>query len=208
VIDKDQVVEGQDSIKEKGEGRMSSKAVILLVSVAWVVTLFMGCQRKVLVEEQAQQENTVMREDQIMEEEQPNVEREEIEASLQAKRYSGIEGEVFESSMLRDIHFAFDRYDLSLKARKVLAENAGFILKFPEAKIQIEGHCDERGTNEYNLALGVRRASNAKKYLISLGVPPGRLSTISYGEELPADPRHDEGAWAKNRRGHFVVLSR
>jgi len=110
--------------------------------------------------------------------------------------------------MLVDIHFAFDRYDLSPVARENLGKNAEFILKFSEAEIQIEGHCDERGTNEYNLALGERRAMTARNYLISLGVPINRLSTISYGEELPIDPNHNEEAWTKNRRGHFVILSR
>ncbi len=110
--------------------------------------------------------------------------------------------------MLQDVHFAFDRYDLSSRSREILARNAEFMLKFPEAKIQIEGHCDERGTNEYNLALGMRRATASRRYLLSLGVPPDRLSTISYGEELPIDPRHNEDAWSKNRRAHFVILSR
>jgi peptidoglycan-associated lipoprotein len=81
-------------------------------------------------------------------------------------------------------------------------------MKHPTVKIQIEGHCDERGTNEYNLALGERRANSAKKYLISLGMPADQISTISYGEEKPLDPGHNEEAWAKNRRGHFIVLSK
>jgi peptidoglycan-associated lipoprotein len=71
--------------------------------------------------------------------------------------------------------------------------------------IAIEGHCDERGTEEYNIALGERRANSAKRYLINLGVKSGQLSTISYGEERPADPGQNEGAWAKNRRGAFVI---
>jgi peptidoglycan-associated lipoprotein len=75
-------------------------------------------------------------------------------------------------------------------------------------KIQIEGHCDERGTVEYNLALGQRRASSTKKYIISLGVPEGQISTISYGEERPFDTGHHEEGWGKNRRAHFVILSK
>ena len=81
-------------------------------------------------------------------------------------------------------------------------------MKYPKVKIQIEGHCDERGTAEYNLALGERRSNSAKKYLISLGVPEGRISTISYGKEKPLDPGHNEEAWAKNRRDHFIILSK
>jgi peptidoglycan-associated lipoprotein len=76
----------------------------------------------------------------------------------------------------------------------------------PNAKIRIEGHCDERGTNEYNMALGERRANSAKKYLIKLGVKESQLSTISYGEEKPLDPGHNEEAWAMNRRAHFAIV--
>jgi len=72
----------------------------------------------------------------------------------------------------------------------------------------VEGHCDERGTNEYNLALGERRANAAKRYLLSLGISSDRISSISYGEEKPLDPGHNEEAWAKNRRGHFIILSK
>ena len=75
----------------------------------------------------------------------------------------------------------------------------------PQKEVVIEGHCDERGTEEYNIALGERRANSAKKYLINLGVNPSQLSTISFGEEKPADPGHNEEAWAKNRRDEFVV---
>jgi peptidoglycan-associated lipoprotein len=89
-----------------------------------------------------------------------------------------------------------------------MTENAKIVSNHPSLKIQIEGHCDERGSNEYNLALGERRATSAKLYLIKLGVPENRLSTISYGEERPLDPGHNEEAWAKNRRCHFVILSR
>jgi peptidoglycan-associated lipoprotein len=81
-------------------------------------------------------------------------------------------------------------------------------MKNPSVKIQIEGHCDERGTVEYNLALGERRANSAKRYLSSLGLTVNRVSTISYGKEKPLDPGHNEEAWAKNRRDHFIVLSK
>jgi peptidoglycan-associated lipoprotein len=140
--------------------------------------------------------------------ERARIEEKSLEASLERKKYPGIEGEFLESSLLNDIHFGFDRYDLTPKAREILAQNADLLLKNPRAKIQIEGHCDERGTIEYNLALGERRANSTQQYLISLGVSPNRMSSISYGEEMPVDPRHDEEAWAKNRRAHFIILSR
>jgi peptidoglycan-associated lipoprotein len=187
---------------------MAPRVVVSFLMIAFLTLLIAGCQRKVMIEGEGKQQGLVMGEDKAEAEDQLAKEKEEIEASLQAKRYEGIEGEVFESSLLKDIHFPFDRYDLGPKSRQILGENAEFILKFPDAKIQIEGHCDERGTNEYNLALGERRAMSAKNYLVSLGVPAGRLSIISYGEELPVNSGHAEEAWAKNRRGHFVVFSK
>ena len=94
------------------------------------------------------------------------------------------------------------------EARETLSQNAEVLLKHPGAQFQIEGHCDERGTIEYNLALGERRANTTKEYLTSLGVSPDRISTISYGEEMPVDLGYTEKAWAKNRRAHFIILSR
>jgi peptidoglycan-associated lipoprotein len=107
-----------------------------------------------------------------------------------------------------DIYFDFDKYNLTPKAREILADKAYWLKKNPSVKVYIEGHCDERGTNEYNLALGERRANSSKTYLTSLGISPGRLGIISYGEERPVDPSRNEMAWAKNRRAHFVITSR
>ena len=92
--------------------------------------------------------------------------------------------------------------------QQALNTNAGILKKYPTWVITIEGHCDERGTAEYNLALGEKRALAAKTYLVSLGVPADRLRTVSYGKEFPFDPGHEEGAWSKNRRAHFVVTSK
>lgn len=110
-----------------------------------------------------------------------------------------------EGGELGDIHFAFDKYDVSAEARGILTKNAEWLKGHSDRKVQIEGHCDERGTNEYNMALGAKRARAAYDVLHSLGVEETRMSTISYGEELPLDPRHNEEAWAKNRRDHFAV---
>ena len=106
---------------------------------------------------------------------------------------------------LKDIHFGFDRYDLTEQAKRILEENAKWLKAHPEVKVVIEGHCDERGSEEYNLALGEKRAKSARDYLISLGISPEHLSIISYGESMPLDPRHCEEAWAKNRRAHFAI---
>ncbi len=107
--------------------------------------------------------------------------------------------------MLENIHFDYDKSFIRDDAKPVLREVAAFMKKNPGAKVQIEGHCDERGTPEYNLALGQRRADSTKKYLVNLGIDGSRLSTISYGEEKPADPGHNEAAWAKNRRAVFDI---
>jgi peptidoglycan-associated lipoprotein len=132
----------------------------------------------------------------------------ELEKSLVAKKERGIEGEVFESKLLKDIRFDYDKYDIRRVDEGILRENAAFLKKNPKMKIQIEGHCDERGTVEYNLALGERRANSTKRYLVSLGITSDRISTISFGEERPLDPGHNEEAWGKNRRAHIVVLSK
>jgi peptidoglycan-associated lipoprotein len=107
-----------------------------------------------------------------------------------------------------DIHFDYDQYVLRQDAREILADKARFLSKYPGTGILIEGHCDERGTNEYNLALGERRASSAKQYLVQLGVSAKRINTISYGEERPLEVGDDEEAWAKNRRAHFEIIAR
>lgn len=104
-----------------------------------------------------------------------------------------------------DIYFDFDKSILRAKDRELLKAHAAIMAKEKKYTILVEGHCDERGTTEYNLALGERRANEAAKYLISLGVEKDRIKTISYGKERPADAGHNEEAWAKNRRDHFVV---
>ncbi len=106
---------------------------------------------------------------------------------------------------LGDVYFAFDMYSLSAEARATLADNADILLANPGTMITIEGHCDERGTEEYNLGLGERRASSAKNYLVSLGVSASRIKTISYGEERPFQWGHNEDAWSQNRLAHSVV---
>jgi len=109
---------------------------------------------------------------------------------------------------LQDIHFAYDSFELSSEARDILRANATWLQKNAQAKVEVEGHCDERGTVEYNLALGAKRARAARDYLVSLGVAPERLSTISYGEELPLCKESNESCWQQNRRAHFLVLNR
>jgi peptidoglycan-associated lipoprotein len=111
-------------------------------------------------------------------------------------------------SALNKIYFDFDSADLSESARSILTKNAAALAKEITAKIRIEGNCDERGSAEYNLALGERRAKAAQQFLSTMGVKPDRLSIISYGKEKPAVQRNDEAAWTKNRRDEFLVVTK
>lgn len=112
-----------------------------------------------------------------------------------------------QASQLETVYFDFDKSDLRKDTRDTLAKDAEQMLKgLANAKVQIEGHCDERGSDEYNLALGERRAKSVEKYLLTMGVAANRLSTISYGKERPAVQGHDEAAWSKNRRAEFKIV--
>ncbi|HVO51696.1 MAG TPA: peptidoglycan-associated lipoprotein Pal [Thermoanaerobaculia bacterium] len=116
--------------------------------------------------------------------------------------------EINRRGYLKDAFFEFDRYAIEASQRDALAGDATWLKAHPTVKATIEGHCDERGTAAYNMALGERRASAARDYLASLGVEAGRLKTISYGKERPFATGHDEASWAQNRRAHFVVTAR
>ena len=111
-------------------------------------------------------------------------------------------------SPLRPLFFALDSSDVGPDGQQVLQANAAVLKKYPGMQITIEGHCDERGTAEYNLALGERRALSAKNYLVSLGIPADKVKTVSYGKEFPFDAGHDDKAWSNNRRAHFVITAK
>jgi peptidoglycan-associated lipoprotein len=108
-------------------------------------------------------------------------------------------------AQMSDAFFDFDSYALSSEAKGTLEQNANVLKRITAGNITIEGHCDERGTKAYNLALGEKRANAAKEYLVALGVSGSRINTVSYGKERPFDDGHDDSAWAKNRRAHFVT---
>jgi len=112
------------------------------------------------------------------------------------------------NSLLKPVYFELDKRLLSADNQKTLDENAALLKRYPSWAVTIEGHCDERGTAEYNLALGERRAGTARTYLVSLGIAADRLRTVSYGREFPFDPGHDEAAFSKNRRAHFVITAK
>ena len=121
--------------------------------------------------------------------------------SAESERFQS-EREMFENE---DILYEFDSASLSVDAQQILRRKADWLSENPRARVNIEGHCDERGTNEYNLALGDRRAFSAKSFLVDLGIDDSRLTTVSYGEEQPIDSRSAEDAWSQNRRAHFVI---
>lgn len=138
-----------------------------------------------------------------------------IEEEFIEERIVPEEGEITETvitpeeearSVFRDIHFEFDKYSIRPEARPVLDSIADFLYRNKKYNVVIEGHCDERGTNEYNLALGEQRAKSAQSYLASLGVLPSRIIIMTYGEEKPLCTEHDETCWQRNRRAHFVLV--
>ena len=188
---------------------MRKKSLMITVLILCLGLVLVGCPKKTTVKE----EPTVKKEEAARAEaeraaKEKGATKEQFEKSLVAERTPGIEGQVFESSLLKDIHFNFDKYDIRPEDTTLLKENAALLKKFSNVKVQIEGHCDERGTVEYNLALGERRANRTKDYLVSLGILPARISTISYGKEKPLDPGHAEEAWAKNRRAHTIITGK
>jgi peptidoglycan-associated lipoprotein len=115
--------------------------------------------------------------------------------------------EDFRVSVGDRVFFGYDRFDLSTEARSVLERQAAWLRQYPSVRILVAGNCDERGTREYNLALGARRAAAARDYLVSLGVAAGRVETVSYGKESPVDPRANEEAWSVNRNAHTQIVS-
>ena len=120
----------------------------------------------------------------------------------------GVLDDINRNSPLKPVFFEYDSSELEGDARGVLDANALVLKKYPSWTITIEGHCDERGTAEYNLALGERRAVASRAYLVSLGISADRLRTVSYGKEFPFEPGHDENAYVKNRRAHFVITAK
>lgn len=166
---------------------MNVKTVVAMMS-AGVFLIFLGCAKKQTVK--AEEETT-----------KPAAEAApaKVEAAPQAAQAEDVE------KLLQSIHFDFDKYNVRPGDGDILKENARVLKDRSSVKIKIEGNCDERGSVEYNLALGERRAKAAQNYLVTLGIEKKRISTISYGKEKPVDPGHDEEAWAKNRRDDFRV---
>ncbi len=193
----------EEFIIQKG-GLMKKVAILFLVCVV-VLSFLVACKSKV---EQAPPPPPQVKE-------QPKVQKVEKPPVVQEPKLT--EEELFMKQTLEEvnaekplamIHFDFDKYFIREDAKSVLENNAVWMKKFKSAKILIEGHCDERGTEEYNMALGEKRAKSAMDYIISLGVSADRIKIVSYGKSQPLDPGHNEGAWDTNRRAQFLVIGK
>jgi peptidoglycan-associated lipoprotein len=138
----------------------------------------------------------------------PAVVEQEPSPDVMAAELAALLKEAQAEGALMPIYFDFDKSNLKPEAKKNLDKTAAWLSKKPTVNIKVEGNCDERGTNEYNMALGERRSNTAKEYLVKLGVSAARLETVSWGEEKPLDPGHNEAAWAKNRRDDFNPTSK
>ena len=152
----------------------------------------------------AEESQTQQEKEQIAEQKAAAEEKRIAEQNLAAQKEAEMKA-AKEKFVNQDIHFDFDSALLSREAQNILKEKARFLKNNQNATVTIEGHCDERGTSEYNMALGDRRARSAKSFLVDLGISSNRIKTISYGEERPLVPRSTPEAWAKNRRAHFVL---
>ncbi len=177
------------------------KTIIHLVVMLFALTLLAaGCAKKPVAEEPSMMEETPQVE--IQQQEPVAVVEQQVDDAAAAREAAEAAARRAMGGLVR-IHFDFDQYVLTATAKQTLANNAQLLKAAPAVKVQVEGHCDERGSDEYNLALGEKRALATKNYLVSLGVAADRMSVISYGEELPLDAVQSEAAWAKNRRAEF-----
>jgi peptidoglycan-associated lipoprotein len=203
--------------KEEGTVKAKQTGFWIFLFIFLISSLsFISCSKKAVQGEgsvtkpsTAEEEAAARKRAQIQEPSEPGL-KEKTLSEEEARRMKEEEQRMREASEKarfesEDIQFEFDQYILSDTSKQILDKKVKWLKDYPSAKAQIEGHCDERGSAEYNLALGQKRADAVMQYLVSLGINANRLSTISYGKEKPLDPGHTEEAWAKNRRAHLVL---
>ncbi len=171
------------------------KYILILISL-FLFTYLIGCGKKPALKPAVEPPKT----------EAETKTEETTPEPVQDEEVMSESGDLSEKVELKRIHFEFDKYRLTDEAKEILATNARALKNNSKVRITIEGHCDERGTVEYNLALGERRAQAARDYLMELGVPQNRITIISYGKERPLENGQNESAWAKNRRDEFVIV--
>jgi peptidoglycan-associated lipoprotein len=181
------------------------KKVVIIIMVLVLALVFMSsCKKKaqtVPSTPQVQEQPAAAKVDDTAKMAKPALSEEELFMSRSLDQIN-------QDKPLAMVFFDFDKYAVRDDAKPVLDQNAMWLKKFKTAKILIEGHADERGTEDYNLALGEKRAKSAFEYLVSMGVAPDRMKVISYGKSQPLDPGHDEAAWQKNRRDQFLVIEK
>ena len=191
--------------------------IVILIVLAFGLSMFAGCaEKKAVVKEGASQDQQIAA-DKAAKEAADRLARERAEKEAadrlareqaEKERAAKVEPAAKVEDAVKDIHFDFNKSNIRPDAREVLKGNADYFLKNSAASIVVEGHCDERGTAEYNMALGQRRAVEAKKYLVNLGVKESKMKTISYGKERPAVIGSDESSWSQNRRAVSVVTAK
>ena len=191
---------------------MKSRILMNCVMAALVAALVMtaACAKKTIVTEpatvQSQEQVNAEETARLAAEEAARINAEKIREEMAAQKALEAKYAAAKDRFVnQDIHFEYDSSSLTSMAKVLLAEKAAWLKANPSAMITIEGHCDDRGTIEYNLALGERRATAAKIYMVNLGVSSNRMATISYGEEKPVDTAKTEAAYQKNRRAHFMI---
>ena len=185
----------------------SVKRAVVLTFTLLLVFGFAACQKRAVTQpdttQQVQPQTTEKKDMEKVTEKKIDSKVESVDVKDKGAQYAESK-----ESMFADILFDYDKYAVADSYKSVLQSVSAWMAKNASSRLSIEGHCDERGTNEYNLALGDRRAKAVKDYLTSLGVPSERMDIISYGEERPACTEQTEVCWAKNRRAHFVILTK
>lgn len=190
--------------------RSISWKLLACIVILSVVFLLPGCGKKQISSEpygtDSAEEARRKAEEEALRRQKAGIGEEDLTAQEREERARMMLSEERKAFENEDIYFPYDSAALTPEAQEILRQKAAWLQDNPTARVTIEGHCDERGTNEYNLALGEARAQSTKNYLIDLGISASRIGTISYGEERPLDPRSSEEAWSKNRRAHFVFV--
>jgi peptidoglycan-associated lipoprotein len=185
--------------------RSSLWYTVTVVGICLVLAGLVGCSKKAVKPTETGMEKTTTKETATTKQREAKLEVADITQSAPKETKFEIK-DTQEVSSLKDVYFEFDQYNLTDQATEVLTKNADWLKDNPKVRILVEGHCDERGTVEYNMALGQKRATSVRDFLFSLGVKAERINTISYGKEKPIDPAHNEEAWARNRRTHMLVV--
>jgi peptidoglycan-associated lipoprotein len=168
------------------------KILVLIFAMGFVFTT--GCCKKKPVETQP-----------VAATPEKGISEDEMAAKRKAEQEAMLKKAAMQKFVNEDVYFDFDDAAIRTDAKAILKDKAEFMKANPGVAVTIEGNCDERGTEAYNLALGERRAQSIKTFLVNAGIEKSRLNTVSYGEEKPVDPGHNESAWSKNRRGHFRI---